>query len=98
MYHVSSINPFQSATTYSAGGLNDRFDTVTEALACARRYADARRWADVTPCGLEYVDGRTVASIIASGVTVAVIRDGMPVAYVWDEDAVAELDRANGDA
>lgn len=97
MYHVSSINPFQSATTYSSCGLNDRFSHVTTALACARRYADSRRWADVTPGGWEYVDGRRVASIIAEGGTVAVIRDGEPVAYVWDEDAVAALDRANRD-
>lgn len=52
-----------------------------------------------TPGQVERIDGRTVPTVIAEGGTVRIERiDGRPEAWMWDEDAVAALDEANGDA
>ena len=96
MIHVSTTNPFQARHTYDAGALNDRTSSVRKALAIARTYAGKGKWADVTPAGIEEVDGRTVATIIANGGTVAALNaDGKPAEYVWDEEVTHALEEAD---
>jgi len=93
MIHVSTMNPFEAAHTYNPGELNDRVGSVARALRIARRLAGKGRWADVTPSGIELVDGRTAATIIANGGTVVALNSrGDPAEYVWSEEATRALD------
>jgi hypothetical protein len=94
--HVSSENPFTAAHTYNQGALNDRIESPRQALKVARtQMGPAAQWHDLTPSGADAIDGRTCATLLSQGCTLALLSDGYPRCgmYVWDEEAV--YDAAN---
>lgn len=97
MIRISYSNPFHHGQSPIRDSRFASFRDAREHIL--RHVASAPVYFDETPCGVERIDGRTVPTVIAEGGTVRIERiDGRPEAWMWDEDAVAALDEANGDA